>query len=127
MGTRGPPQAPRRRLTALRRRHAAGIGAISAVLGGYGRFGCHSVEAGRAGGYAWLPDVWRRCRCPRRGLVASLMVSFGGFADAEWKSIFQYSPASKSDHLLRRCVWLPTIRHSIWTTARRRSGLPGIC
>jgi hypothetical protein len=31
-GTRGPPQAPPRRLTALRRRHAVGIGAISADL-----------------------------------------------------------------------------------------------
>ena len=31
MGTRGPPQAPPRRLTALRRRHAVGIGAISAA------------------------------------------------------------------------------------------------
>jgi hypothetical protein len=32
MGTRGPPQAPPRRLTALRRRHAVGIGAISADI-----------------------------------------------------------------------------------------------
>jgi hypothetical protein len=34
MGTRGPPQAPPRRLTALRRRHAVGIGAISAAMSG---------------------------------------------------------------------------------------------
>jgi hypothetical protein len=32
MGTRGPPQAPPRRLTALRRRDAVGIGAISADM-----------------------------------------------------------------------------------------------
>ena len=34
MGTRRPPQAPPRRLTALRRRHAVGIGAISAAMRG---------------------------------------------------------------------------------------------
>jgi hypothetical protein len=46
MGTRGPPQAPPRRLTALRRRHAVGIGAISADL--RGRTTCCAYPTRRA-------------------------------------------------------------------------------
>jgi len=87
MGTRGPPQTPPRRLTALRRRHAVGIGAISAVRR-------HSQLHFDQDGACADPDVLRAhpmTVAPDSGIVDEVIerpgvVRSGALAGDAWRS-----------------------------------------
>jgi hypothetical protein len=79
MGTRGPPQAPPRRLNALRRRHAVGIGAISADLAHAWSAEWHARSRAEQVDLRLSGSVARVSSAPTTGVQAGSGLPLGGF------------------------------------------------